>query len=45
MKTPEEFLKENEFIANEHGQFIYSSESHSANLAHIVQEYANQILG
>jgi len=41
MKTPTEYLKENEFIPNEHGNFIYSNGAHSASLIHILQEYAS----
>lgn len=43
MKTAEEYLKENEFIANEHGNYIYSNGAHSFNLKIILNDFAQQV--
>lgn len=41
MKTGEEYLKENEFITNKFGNYVYSNGPHSFDLPTILQDYAS----
>jgi hypothetical protein len=40
MKTAKDYLKENDFIANDHGNYVYGCGYHNVCLVHILQEYA-----
>lgn len=41
MKTAQEYLKQNDFIPNDHGHYVYGCGYHNVSLVHILEEYAS----